>query len=111
MKTSIAFEHMAHALPYVSELLNDEALVKARIAMKTRADGEPINGTLLAELLPTFLLKKPEAVYGLLGALNGKTADEIAQQDFDKTVKLLESPMLDELMRFFIFAVRMANYA
>lgn len=111
MKTSIAFEHMTRALPYVAELLNDDAVIAAKVAMKTRTEGEAVNGKLLSDLMPTFLMKKPDAVYGLLGAISGKTPEEIAEQDFSKTIKLLESPMLDDLMRFFIYAVRMANYA
>ena len=111
MKTSIAFEHMARALPYVSVLLNDEAVVKAKVAMKARKEDDAINGKILAELMPTFLIKKPDAVYGLLGAVYDKKPDEIAAQDLRLTIKQLESTMLDELMHFFIFAVRMANYA
>lgn len=111
MKTSVAFENMSRALPYVAELLNDEAVIDAKRIMKTRADGEAMNSSLLTSLMPTFLTRNPHAVYGLLGAISGKTPQEVADQDWDDTVKLLESPILDDLMRFFIFAVRMANYA
>jgi hypothetical protein len=50
-------------------------------------------------------------VYGLLGAIVDKAPEEIAEQEWDETVKLLNAPILDDVMRLFIFAVRMANYA
>lgn len=111
MKTSVAFETMSRALPYVAELLNDEAVIDAKRIMKTRAEGETMNSGLLTSLMPTFLTRNPRAVFGLLGAISGKTPEEIAEQDWKDTAKLLETPLLDDLMRFFIFAVRMANYA
>ena len=111
MKTALAFEQMSRALPYVAELLNDDAVVDAKRMMKTHADGEALNGNLLTSLLPTFLTRNPRAVYGLLGAIVDKTPEEIAEQEWAETVKLLNAPILDDVMRLFIFAVRMANYA
>lgn len=109
MKTSVAFGNMAKALPYAAELL-DCADVKA--AKKLMMDEKNTStGALLMQLMPVFLTEKPGAVYGLLGALDGKSPEEIAEQDWAKTVKLLSGAAFEDMLRFFIFALRMARNA
>ena len=109
MNTRMQFEIMEKALPYAAELMDFKELkdVKARI----KDAGSMSNGELMQALMPIFLTKKPDAVFGMLGALSGKTAEEIAEQEWSETKQLLKSPIINDLFDFFTFSVRMARNA
>lgn len=109
MNTRMQFEIMEKALPYAAELMDFKELRDAKASIKN-ADSMS-NGELMQTLMPIFLTKKPDAVFGMLGALEGKTAEEIAEQDFAETRKLLKSPIINDLFDFFTFSVRMARNA
>lgn len=109
MKTSMAFKSMADAVPYVAELLETQALKDFTANRKTAKDMNV--GEMMKAILPTFLVTKPQVVYGLLGAMSGKTAEEIEEQDWTETRTMLKDPMLDDLFDFFIFAARTARNA
>ena len=109
MNTKMQFEAMEKALPYAAELMDCKELKEFKAKMKD-ADGVG-NGEMMMGLMPIFLSKKPQAVFGMLGALFGKTADEIAEQDWEETKQLLKSPIINDLFDFFIFSVRMARNA
>lgn len=109
MKTSMAFESMAKAVPYVAELLDDTDLKTFKEERKGAKDATV--GDMMKDLLPIFLVKKPQTVYGLLGAMSGKTAEEIEEQDWTETRTMLKDTMLDDIFDFFIFAARTARNA
>lgn len=109
MKTTMAFKAMAEAVPYVAELMEDEDL---KAYSESRKDGhEPTLAEIMRKIMPVYLIKKPETVCGLLGALCGKTANEIENQEWEKTREIMNSPMLNDLFDFFIFAARTARNA
>ena len=107
MNTKMQFEAMEKALPYAAELLDSEELkaFKENLKQKEKSSG----GDMMKELLGIMLVKKREAVFGLLGAISGKTAEEIAEQDWAETKKLMENPILNDVCDFFIFSVRMVK--
>ena len=109
MNTKMQFEAMEKALPYVAELMDCKELKEFKNRMK-ESDGVG-NGEMMLGLMPVVLAKKPDAVFGMLGALDGKTAEEIAEQDWEETKKLMKSPAINDLFDFFIFSVRMARNA
>lgn len=107
MNTKMQFEAMEKALPYAAELLDSEELkaFKGNLKEKNGATG----GEMMKELLGIMLVKKRDAVFGLLGAISGKTAEEIAEQDWTETKKLMSNPILNDVCDFFIFSVRMVR--
>ncbi len=109
MKTTVAFETMAKAVPYIAELLDDEELKQVKAEWKETK--ELTVGDMMRKLMPMFLVKHPDAVFGLLGALNGKTADEVAAQEWSETRAMLKDTMLDDIDVFFGFAARIARNA
>lgn len=109
MKTSMAFKAMADAVPYVAELLETQEL---KDFVANRKTGKETNiSEMMRVIMPTFLVNKPETVYGLLGAMSGKSAEEVEEQEWDETKAMLKDPMLDDLFDFFIFAARTARNA
>lgn len=107
MNTKMKFQAMENALPFISEISS----CKTVKAFKEKDEAEkhmPIND-MMHLLMPAFLTEKREAVFGLLGAISGKTVEEIEKQDWEETKELLKSPILSDLYDFFIFAVRMAK--
>lgn len=109
MKTTMAFKAMADAIPYVAELLETPELKEFTANRKLAKDMNV--SEMMQAILPTFLVTKPNTVFGLLGAMSGKTAEEIAEQDWTETRTMLKDPMLDDLFDFFIFAARTARNA
>ena len=108
MNTKMHFEAMEKALPYAAELLDSEELKAFKKDMKK--DGKPMSGgEMMKNLLGIMLVNKRETVFGLLGAVCGKTAEEIAEQDWAETKKLMENPILNDVCDFFIFSVRMVK--
>lgn len=101
------FEAMEKALPYAAELMDSEELKDFKAELKKKE--ENTGGDTMKKLLEIMLVKKREAVFGLLGAVCGKTAEEIEEQDWEETKKLMESPILNDLLDFFIFSVRMVR--
>lgn len=108
MNTKMQFDVMAKALPYAAELMECQELkdFKAELKGKTMSNGE-----VMKQLLPIFLVTHQDAVVGLLGALSGKDGEEVLEQDWEETKKLMESPVLNDLYDFFTFSVRMARNA
>ena len=107
MKTKMRFEHMQKALPYAVELMESDSLKSSK---KSLIGKEKSAGQIMSEMLPILLEEKQDAVMGLLGALHGKTAVEIAEQDWNETKELLSDlSILDDLADFFIFSVRVVK--
>lgn len=101
------FKAMEKALPYAAELMDSEELKDFKAELKKKE--ENTGGDTMKKLLEIMLVKKREVVFGLLGAVCGKTAEEIEEQDWEETKKLMESPILNDLLDFFIFSVRMVR--
>ena len=109
MNTKMKFESMANALPFIGEIAECETIKTFRQRVK---DEKNLRATdLMSEIKPIFLTEKRDAFFGLLAALSGKPVQEIADQDWEETKKMMESPILNDLYDFFIFAVRMAKIA
>lgn len=115
MNTRMQFDTMEKALPFVAELLDCQAVkdykAKIKAASKDKTIEEKGNGEIMQMLMPIFLREKRETVFGLLGAISDKTPDEIAEQDWTETQKLLNAPIISDLCDFFIFSVRMVRNA
>lgn len=107
MKTELAFNVMEKILPYVEEIMNDDAV---KITSEDFAkDGAKV-GDVMSKLLPLFITKHRDAMFSITGALNGITADEVKEQDFAETVKsLYESKFIDEMFGFFIWCLRLTR--
>lgn len=107
MNTKMRFEVMEKALPYAAELMDCEELRDFKENMKAKSI--ETSGDMMRSLMHIFLATKRETVLGLLGAVSGKSAKEIEQQDWEETKKLFNDPILSDVCDFFIFSVRMVK--
>lgn len=108
MNTKMHFAAMEKALPYAAELMDSEELKAFKAGLK-KENEQMSGGEMMKNLLGIMLVKKRDTVFGLLGAVCGKTAKEIAEQDWEETKKLMENPILNDVCDFFIFSVRMVR--
>lgn len=104
MNTRMRFEAMERALPYAAELLNSPEMKEAKERLKENKAAT--SGEMMQDLMKVLLITKRDAVFGLLGAVSGKTAEEIAEQDWEETIKLMNDPILTDICNFFIYSVR-----
>lgn len=112
MNTKMQFETMAKALPFAAELLDSTTIKEFKDSMRDKKPDEDVStGAMMQKLLPLFLTEKHDVLFGLFGALSGKTAEEIEAQDWDETKELMSSPIMNDLFDFFIFSLRMARNA
>lgn len=112
MNTKMAFERMAKVLPYACELLNDDEVINFKKAIKNMDDENPMGmGEAINNIMPVFLVKKPDVLFAMLGALSGKNADEVAEQEWKETQATMKDAMLGDFFDFFTFALRMAAKA
>ena len=61
----------------------------------------------LQQMLPILYAKHPKETMGILGAMHGKTAEEVAEMDFTETAAMMDKDTLDSLFAFFTFALRL----
>lgn len=110
ISTEIGFERMTAALPYMVEILSDKKLQAYRAESRENTADNSVSKMMQA-ILPVFLVTKKETVMALIGALSGKTAEEVAAQDWKETMSVIKSPLMDDFNGFFIWSVSMARNA
>lgn len=87
MRTDELSDALVESAPFVAEIAGDEELIKTiaeetgiKTGMSTIECVACLSGT-VAKLVRLLLKKNRSAAFGILGAINGKTAEEIAQQN------------------------------
>ena len=104
MNTSVAFEQMANAIPYIDKLFNSAEMKEF---VKEKGNGGIEGRDILMKMLPILYAKHSTETMGILGAMHGKTADEVAAMDFKDAVALMDKETIDALFAFFTFALRL----
>lgn len=107
LTTENGLDVLCEIAPCIGNIAVDDellAIVKKKAKLSdnpTEAEIKAIGlGNILA-LLPIVLKKHRADVYGILAALNGKTAEEIAEQNVIVTVKQIRDVISDEGFRSF----------
>ena len=108
MKTELAFDMMTQILPDVAEIVNDPKLAAAKT--QARAQGKSFKQA-MTELLPLFLQDHRESVMRIFAAVQGKTVEDVKEQPFRQTTIETVAEVMEEVMLFFGFCLRMAMHA
>lgn len=111
MTTAQAFECMARMAPHVAAIERDPEVAAARARLIERGREEATLGEIIDEVTPVILDRHREAVYGLVGALEGKAPGEIAAQPFGATARAMRAGMTQEFFDFLSFASRLVMSA
>lgn len=108
MTTEQVFETLCVITPYVSNISTDEKLSK--ILKEKITGGKKISkaeimvygARKVSEIVPLIFEGHKEDLFGILSALNGKTPEQIAKQNFIETMKQVRECANDkELIDFF----------
>lgn len=107
LTTDRALDVLCEIAPYIANIATDEELM-AVIGKSIKSDGLTRAGVLLlgaeklTKMIPVLLKTHRNDIYGVVAAVNGKTLDEIAQQNFIKTTAQVVEVIRDkDLLDFF----------
>lgn len=108
MGTEQVSDLLCEITPYVSGIVSDEELLAelrrtvTREQATNRAEILAIGAQKLTKIVPIILKKRKGDLFGILGALNSKTPEEIAKQNFIVTMAQIRDVVKDkELIDFF----------
>ena len=108
MTTDKATDVLCEIAPYAMNIMTDEDLMnelKAAIDFdeaNTMAEKIAVSVGKISKILPILLKKRKNDIFGILGALNDKSIDEIAKQNVIKTMSQIKDISKDrELLDFF----------
>ena len=108
LSTENTADVLCEIAPHFENIITDDELMEI---LKSKVD-LPENSTIIekitlltskaTKILPIILKKRKNDVFGILGALNGKTIEEIANQNILKTMSQIRDIKKDkELLDFF----------
>ena len=108
LNTDRATDVLCEIAPYAMNIMSDEELMvelKTAVDFKqatTFAEQIALVGGKISKIVPILLKKRKSDVFGILGALNEKTPEEIAKQNILKTMLQIKDISKDkELLGFF----------
>lgn len=108
LSTDRATDVLCELTPYITNILSDEALLsELRTAVdfkeaNTLAEKMALTAGKITNIIPILLKNRKSDVFGILGALNEKSVEEIAKQNFINTMKQIKDIAKDkELLDFF----------
>ena len=108
LSTDKAVDTLCELTPYITNILSDESLLnELRTAVdfkdaNTLAERMALIASKITNIIPILLKNRKSDVFGILGALNEKSVEEIAKQNFIKTMKQIKDIAKDkELLDFF----------
>lgn len=107
MNTDQAFACMVRMAPYAAQLVDALAPEKKRVL----EDSEASASDAINAFVPLLLSEHKEALYGLLGAMDGKTPEEIERQPYAQTMAIIKGDVTREFFDFFGFAVQLVLHA
>lgn len=108
MTTDKATDVLCEIAPYAMNIMTDEDLMNELTAAidfdeaNTMAEKIAVSVGKISKILPILLKKRKNDIFGILGALNDKSIDEIAKQNVIKTMSQIKDISKDkELLDFF----------
>lgn len=105
--TGIALDEMAAMLPHMATLLHSADYR----ALKERVLREGANLTvsdIMGDAFSAVAVKNRPALYGIVAAVTGKTAEEIDAQPVEETLDAFRGAMGSQVLDFFSFCARLA---
>lgn len=108
ISTDNAMDVLCELTPYVTNIVTDEDLVgelKKAIDFKeanTMAEKMALTAGKITKIIPIILKNRKNDMFGIVGVLNGKAIDEVAEQNIIVTMKQIRDIAKDkELLDFF----------
>lgn len=105
--TGVALDAMAAMLPHLEAILYDAdyRALKDRV----QQEGEKLTiSDIMGGAFSVLAVKNRPALYGIVAAVTGKTAEEIDAQPIEETLATFRGAMGSQVLDFFSFCARMA---
>lgn len=97
---------LAKILPHLDAIIHDADYDQLKDRMK--ADKELTLSDIMGEAYTVIAMKNRPALYGIVGAVMGKTEKEVAAQPLEETLSVFQGVMGSRVLDFFIFCARTA---
>lgn len=105
--TGEALDAMAAMLPHMEALLHDAEY--CAIKERVKREGEKLTiSDIMGDAFDAVAVKNRPALYGIVAAVTGKTAEEIDAQPIEETLATFRGAMGSQVLDFFSFCARMA---
>ena len=106
MQSGKALDALGKILPHMDAILTDPEYI--RIKEKMQADKELTTKDIMGDAFMAIAMKNRKAVYGIVGAVTGKSEKEVEEQPFGETIAVLKDATGNEVLGFFTFFALMA---
>ena len=103
--TGVGLDMMAAMLPHVEEIVSDPEFKE--IKERVKADKSTTLADLMGKAFPLIAVKKRSALYGIVGAITGKTQEEIDDQPLSETLEVFMGATGSDLLGFFTYCARL----
>ena len=107
LTTEQGLDVICEIVPFVASIIEDESLA-AELQRKLKITGEASKAEVYAagiekmtKLIPILLKSHRDDVYGIVAAINGKTAEEVAAQSALKTAAEIKDIVTDMAFKDF----------
>lgn len=104
--TGAGLDAMAAMLPHIEAILCDPEY--RRIRDRMREDKSTTLGELSSQVFPVIAVKNRPALYGIVGAVTGKTPEEIDAQPLCQTLAVFEGALGSDILGFFGYCAHLA---
>jgi hypothetical protein len=106
MQSGKALDVLGKILPHMEAILSDPEYI--RIKERMQADKELTTKDIIGDAFMAIAMKNRKAVYGIVGAVTGKTEKEVEEQPLIETIAVLKGATGNEVLGFFTFFALMA---
>lgn len=97
---------LAKILPHLDAIIHDADYDQLKERIKANKD--LTMSDIMGEAYTVIAMKNRPALYGIVGAVTGKTEKEVAEQPLEETLSVFQGVMGSKVLDFFIFCARMA---
>ena len=105
-RTDEGLDMLAAILPYLDTILHSPDYTKLKDRVKANKDLTLLD--IMGDAYMAIIVKNRAAVYGIVGAIMGKSEEEVASQPLEETLSVFQGVMGSTVLDFFTFCARMA---
>lgn len=105
-KTDEGLDMLAAIFPHLDAIIHDADYNQLKDRLKNSKD--LMLSDIMGEAYTVIAMKNRPALYGIVGAVTGKTAEVVAEQPLEETLSVFQSVMGSKVLDFFIFCARTA---
>lgn len=106
MNTEEGLDLLFKILPHMETILQDGDYIRLKSRMK--ADKDLTFTDIVGDAFEIIAVKNRAALYGIVGAMTGKSEEEVKKMPLGETMEMFRGVMGGQVLDFFIFFARTA---